>query len=447
MGSTEWAQAARVARSTGFGGQGVRVDAIAAAGVEVWLARQLSAPASADPGVAATPPPKVAAPSPLAAGASRDLRRQRNQQVREQLADLTTWWLRRMVTVQEPFVERLTFGWHNHFATSATKVRSAQAMLAQNERLRALGRGSFTALAQAMVVDPALVWWLDGQKNTAKAPNENLSREFMELFALGRGDHGSTTGTTSAPTYTEQDVREGARALTGWTLDRVTGDLRRVPRRHDTGSKTFLGTTGDLDAEGFVNTVLAQPDSAAFVASRWWRQVASPQGPARATLDRMVAAYGDSRDLAALFQTMLTDPAYVAAAGSLVASPVEWVVGSMRALQVPSDDGTLNKALGALRALGQVPFAPPNVSGWPSGQAWLSTASAATRVEVAQMLAKASDLGAVQDAVPAARVEATRHLLGIPTFTQRTAAALAAHTGDPQQLVALALVSPENLVT
>jgi uncharacterized protein (DUF1800 family) len=307
--------------------------------------------------------------------------------------------------------------------------------LAQNATLRAKGRGSFTDLAEAMVVDPALLFWLDGQQNTAKAPNENLSREFMELFTLGRSGG-----------YTEQDVREGARALTGWTLDRGTGSAVLVPRRHDSGTKTVLGTTADLDARGFVRLLLDQPASAPFVATRWWQLLAGSEAPPAEALDRLVAAYGPERNLAGLFGAMLTDDAYAATAGSLVGSPVEWVVGAMRSLHVRTDDDSVKKAAAALRALGQLPFFPPNVSGWPSGQAWLSTASATTRVQTAAFLARAGDLGAVDSAAQAGRVDAVAHLLGIPHFSDRTVAELKTHTNDPQRLVAMALVAPENLV-
>jgi uncharacterized protein (DUF1800 family) len=340
-----------------------------------------------------------------------------------------------MVAVENPLVEKLTFGWHNHFATSATKVRSAAMLSAQNTTFRAKGRGRFSDLAEAMVVDPALLLWLDGQQNTVKAPNENLSREFMELFTLGRSGG-----------YTEQDVREGARALTGWTLDRQQGTATFVPRRHDANSKTVLGTTANLDATGFVGVLLNQPTSAPFLATRWWQLLAGPTAPPSDALDRMVAAYGPERDLAALFRVMLTDGAYATTAGSLVVSPVEWVVGAMRSLHVTTDDDTLKKAVGAMRALGQLPFFPPNVSGWPAGQAWLSTASATTRVQTAAFLARAGDLHSVHDAPTSGRVAAVAHLLGIPAFSNRTLGELTTHTNDPQRLVAMALVSPENLV-
>jgi uncharacterized protein (DUF1800 family) len=395
----------------------------------------LRAAPESDPGVAATPAPTFAAVEPLGANASREDRQKRRQQETEQVTQLVAWWVRRMVAVQNPLVEKLTLGWHNHFATSATKVRAASMLSMQNQTLRSLGRGSFTDLVEAMVVDPALLFWLDAQQNTAKAPNENLARELMELFTLGR-----TGG------YTEQDVREGARALTGWTIDRGTGSAAFVPRRHDAASKTVLGTTANLDAPRLVRVLLDQKASPTYLVTRWWSVLAAPTPPPPDTLDRAVAAYGPDRNLGAMFGAMLTDSGYASTAGSLVASPVEWLVGAMRSLRVPTDDEIVKKAVGAMRALGQLPFYPPNVSGWPSGQAWLSTASATTRVQTASVLARAGDLGPVQAAAPSARVDAVAHLLGIPSFSDRTLTELRTHTDDPQRLVAMALVAPENLV-
>jgi uncharacterized protein (DUF1800 family) len=433
--SAGWAAAAHLVRSTGFGASGDLVDAVAAAGTSAWLEASLRAAPESDPGAAATPAPTFEALEPLGANASREDRQKRRQQETEQVTQLVAWWIRRMVAVRNPLVEKLTFGWHNHFATSATKVRSAAMLSTQNQTLRSHGRGSFTDLAEAMVVDPALLFWLDAQQNTAKAPNENLARELMELFTLGR-----------AGGYTEQDVREGARALTGWTIDRSTGSAAFVPRRHDAGSKTVLGTAANLDAPGLVHVLLDQKAAATHLVTRWWSLLAAPTAPPADTLDRAVRAHGPGRDLGAMFAAMLTDSGYASTAGSLVASPVEWVVGAMRALRVPTDDAMVRKAAGAMRALGQLPFYPPNVSGWPSGQAWLSTASATTRVQTASVLARAGDLGRVQAAAPSARVDAVARLLGIPSLSNRTLTELRTHTDDPQRLVAMALVAPENLV-
>ena len=162
--------------------------------------------------------------------------------------------------------------WHNHFATSAQKVRIAAYMAAQNQKLRTLALGDFRTLAYTMLTDAAMLRWLDGQLNTAKAANENLAREFMELFALGHNNG-----------YTEDDVRAGARALTGWVISATArpswspGATTPAPRRCSASPPTF-------DAAGFCDAVLAQPHSAAHVAGRLWQQLASdePASPAGA---------------------------------------------------------------------------------------------------------------------------------------------------------------------
>jgi uncharacterized protein (DUF1800 family) len=433
MDSAQWRATARVLRRTGFGATGAAVDVAARTGVASYVRAILAANPAADRGATATPLPTFDPIAPLGKNASKDQRQQRNQQIRAQLTALTTWWIRRMVAVEQPFGEKLTFLWHNHFATAASKVRRAPWLAAQNVTLRREGRGDFRTLALAMLTDPAMLYWLDGQKNTVQAPNENLSREFMELFALGHGDG-----------YTEQDVREGARALTGWKF-RANGTAYLSARAHDDRSKTVLGVTGDLDARGFCDAVLARPASAGFVATRMWSQLVSATPPPAATVDRLIAAYGARRDLSALLATMLTSPEFTAAQGTIVIGPVEWLVGAVRALKVPvTDDAPAKKLLAVLRALGQIPFYPPNVSGWPSGQAWLSTAAADARLQAAAALTRTADLDVIRGSA-AAKVEAVGHLLGVGTWSSRTATVLTAAAADPRRLVTVALNTPEYL--
>lgn len=433
MQSAQWAATARVLRRTGFGTTGPAVDAAVRIGSSAYVRGILAADPTADPGARATPLPTFATIAPLGKGAAKDERKQRNQQIGAQLSTLTTWWIRRMVAVEQPFGEKLTFLWHNHFATAATKVRHAPWLATQNATLRREGRGDFRTVALAMLTDPAMLYWLDGQKNTAKAPNENLAREFMELFALGHGDG-----------YTEQDVREGARALTGWRL-RQDGTAYFNPHAHDNGSKTVLGVTGDLDTAGYCDAVLARPASPAFVASRMWSQLVSANPPSAGTLNQLVSAYGPRRDLSALLAAMLTTSDFTAAQGTIVVSPVEWLIGAVRALKLPvKDDAAVRKLLAVLRVLGQIPFYPPNVSGWPSGQAWLSTAAADARMQAAAALTKNADLGAISGSA-AAKVDATGYLLGVAAWSPRSVAALTTAAADPHRLVAVALNTPEYL--
>lgn len=433
--SEQWIATARLVRRTGFGATGADVDAAVKIGAPAYVRAILAADPDRDSGAISTPPPSLPRVPPLGKAASVSDRQHRNQQVQAQLSALTAWWLRRMISVSQPFGEKLTFCWHNHFATAATKVREAAWLLQQNQTLRRLGRGDFRTLALAMLTDAAMLYWLDGQKNTARAPNENLAREFMELFALGHGDG-----------YTETDVREGARALTGWKI-RQDGTTYLAAAQHDDTTKTVLGVTGDLDVTGYCDAVLARSGGPSYLAARWWGQLVSDTEPGQPALAAITGAYGPTRDCAGMFTAMLTGSDFAAARSSLVIDPVDWLVGAVRTLRVPvPDDAAARKLLGVLRALGQLPFYPPNVSGWPTGQAWLSTAAADARMQAALALAKAADLSAVSTASVPSRLDAVGYLLGVGSWSPRSAAVLRGAASDPRQLVAIALNTPEYLV-
>ncbi len=236
--STQWITTARALRRAGFGVTGPEVDAAVARDWPGYVDAMLGANPDADPGAIATPMPTLEPPRAPGKGATPAARKQYNRQLSEQQRVLSDWWLSRMVSVGQPIHEKLTLLWHNHFATSAQKVRVAAYMAAQNQKLRTLSLGDFRALAYAMLTDAAMLRWLDGQTNTAKAPNENLAREFMELFALGHGNG-----------YTEDDVRAGARALTGWVIG-ANGQTSVIPKRHDSTAKTLFGLTRNFDAAG-----------------------------------------------------------------------------------------------------------------------------------------------------------------------------------------------------
>ena len=336
--------------------------------------------------------------------------------------------------------EKLTFFWHGHWATSIQKVSSAGLMLAQQQTMARLGRGDFGALVRAMLRDPALIIWLDGQVNTRQAPNENLARELMELFTLGIG------------AYSEDDVKGAARALTGWQVDRAHSVTRLNPTRHDSGSKTILGSTASLDADSLVDLLLAQPANAQFLARRMWYRYACGDPVPPDTLDRLTTAYRPGRDVTALLRALLTDPAFPATRGQLVKQPVEWLVGAARQLGIrPGElpDNDRQQVLAHLDAMGQVPFDPPSVGGWPAGTAWLTTSATQVRLRAATLLAgrAAAPVVAALTAVPAAqRADALARLLVVDGFTERTRAVLAPARDDVRRLITLGLASPEYAV-
>ncbi|WP_018334183.1 DUF1800 domain-containing protein [Actinomycetospora chiangmaiensis] len=423
----------------GLGPRPGDLSAAVGQGFEATLDALLATPA--DPG----PPPPVLAPI-VDRGKPGTPERQAAQQQRSQGQDaLTRWWLERMWATAAPLPERLTWFWHGHFATSAQKVDQPALLLAQNDTLRRLGTGDFRTLAQAMVVDPAMLVWLDGRTNRVGAPNENLAREFMELFALGVGH------------YTETDVREAARALTGWTVDVDPGSARLVPRRQDTGTKTILGRTAAFDAPGFVDLVVARPESAAFVVGRMWSRLISTTPPSPAVLGSLTDAYGPGRDLRALLRAIAVSAPFHDSATTLVKQPVEWAVGLMRAVGAsPSTVTTPPRGRGRqgdpvhqhLEALGQVPFRPPSVGGWPAGTAWLTPSAQLDRLALAQAVVAHATVPP-GPAGPNARIDWARQVLGIDAFGPRSTDALRDVAGGPdaRTVLAVAALTPEYVIS
>lgn len=365
-----------------------------------------------------------------------DAKKQRREQLKAQRAALLHWWLSTATRSEHQLTERMAWFWSGHFATSIAKVRSAALMYQQYGTLRSGSVGSFATLAQAMIVDPAMLIWLDGNDNKVGAANENLSREFLELFAVGPGG------------YTEDDVRAGARGLTGWTVDRMTGKARFVQKRHDEDAVTFLGSTGALDARTFVTRALARPQSSQFVIGRIWFRLVSTTPPDTPTMIRLEKAYG-AGDLAALLRAVVIEPTFADPTSSLVKQPAEWLVGALRTCALdPRSLSDQQRAVIAkgLTALGQIPFAPPSVGGWPSGTSWLTAATAVARARLAAKLAAIAPVRTVLGRSPAARVDALGLLLG-RTWSDRTRTALLAVANTPTDALALALCSPEYVVS
>lgn len=348
------------------------------------------------------------------------------KQRQTETTQLMLWWLDRMTVAEHQALERLVFFWHGHWATSIRKVGSAQLMLLQHKTLRT--SLDFAVTARRMIKDPALIFWLDGQLNAKGAPNENLARELMELFMLGIGH------------YTERDVKEAGRALTGWKID-VSNEMAVLDRKlHDSSRKTILGVRRSFDAVGLVNHLLGRPECPRFIAQRLWFRYASPTMPIPPdTQDRMVAVFPDSM---AMLHRLLVDDAFTQTAGQMVKQPIEWLVGALRQLRLRPADFTpsvTKRVFACLEGMGQVPFAPPSVGGWSAGSAWLTSSAAQVRLGLAGVLA---DL-AQRDRLS---IEEAANLLAVDTWTNRTYAVLKG-IDSPRRMLTVALASPEYLVS
>lgn len=303
------------------------------------------------------------------------LRQQLMRNNREAINKTMAWWVERMVRGPYPLQEKLVLFWHGHFTTSAQEERRAALIWRQNELHRRMAAGNFREYVRLISRDPAMLEYLNNAQNRRQAPNENYARELMELFTLGRDQ------------YTERDIKEAARAFTGWAHDGEDFVFRQ--RDHDPGPKTFMGRTGHFGGDEIIDIVLQHPACGPYIASRLWNFfVYEPDDRDREMLASLGNVLVSSRwELRPLLQTMLTSKAFYSprAMGTQIKSPVQLVVGTCRLLGVPLP--AFRVMLAQFNQMGQVPLQPPNVKGWPGGRLWINTATLLARYNTAVMLA------------------------------------------------------------
>ncbi|MEM7083552.1 MAG: DUF1800 domain-containing protein [Pseudomonadota bacterium] len=305
---------------------------------------------------------------------------------RAKIAELRRWWIEQMLASPTPLQERMTLFWSNHFTTQYSKIYAPMLVFRQHRQLRQHALGRFDHMLQAMLRDPAMLLYLDNDKNRANNVNENLARELMELFTLGEGN------------YTEKDVKEAARCLTGRTVERSTGDYLFARKRFDRGTKTVLGQRGNHDGDDLAALLLAQPATAERVVRKLWLEFISLE-PDESRVASLAAAFrANNYDIARLLKALFKTPAFRENAnrGVLIKSPVELFVGLMR----PAVDGLSPKALServsTLRAAKRLPnlfkqagqdlFDPPTVEGWPGGLEWIDSRTLLSREQTARNL-------------------------------------------------------------
>jgi uncharacterized protein (DUF1800 family) len=286
-------------------------------------------------------------------------------------------WLTRMRLTKRPLQEKMTLFWHGHFTSSILEVKSAHLMRQQNELYR---RNALTPslrdFTRSVARDPAMLIYLDNNTNRKGKPNENWARELMELFTLGIGN------------YTETDVKEAARAFTGWTVTRQ-GEFAFNRRQHDTGRKTVLGVTGNLDGDDVIDVIFSQPGHGKHMARELFRFFVH-DSPDEASVSRLADVYVKSgfsiRELVRqilLSPEFKSDQAYMAQ----IKSPIEYTVGALRALSTRLPDLRGWLAIGAaLKVMGQQLYAPPNVGGWPSNKGWINGTTFYARANLAALL-------------------------------------------------------------
>lgn len=316
-------------------------------------------------------------------------RKAQQDKTNRHVQELKAWWYDEMLATPSPFTERMTLFWHNHFTSSLRKTRSPVLHYRQNALLRRESLGNFASMLGAVSRDPVMLDYLDNRLNRWEKPNENFARELLELFTLGEGH------------YSEQDIKNAARAFTGWT---TSGDRERFVdnvRIHDPDSKTFLDRTGRFDGDDILKIILQQPRTAEFITEKLWREFVSPT-PDPKEVKRLAAVFRDGNyEIKPLMQAMLMSDAFWAQKnrGELIKSPVEFLVGTVRFFkETPADGDALARYS---RRLGQDIFDPPNVKGWAGYTAWISTDTLLAREQFLQRLLRGDRLGPVQPGMTA----------------------------------------------
>lgn len=285
------------------------------------------------------------------------------------------WWAQRMLTTPRPTEERLTLFWHDHFATSQEKVHRHRKMIDHIETLRRHANGNFRELLIAVSQDPAMLIWLDNRDNVKGSPNENYAREIMELFTMGEGNG-----------YTEDDIKEVARAFTGWTIteDDTTaegaGSFIDRKELHDDGEKAFLGKTGPFDGYDAIDIIVAHPATARYIVGKLAREFVRDQ-PDPVLVERWAQLFTEKDyEIAPVLEAMFLSRDFYSSAsvGTMVKSPVDLVISTYRKLALEEIPGLPD--FGAVTAeLGQSLFLPPNVAGWPGHRTWINPATLLAR--------------------------------------------------------------------
>lgn len=312
--------------------------------------------------------------------------RQRRERLdRDQIREMRKAWLKRMIESPRPLEEKLTLFWHGHFATSYRTIENSYHMYMQNCLFRDHALGSFRDLLRGIIRDPAMLAYLNNNQSRKEHPNENLAREIMELFSLGIGN------------YTERDIKEGARALTGYTFEDDEFTYNR--RNHDEGNKAILGASGNMDGDAFVDAILAKPQCAAYIARRLYHFLVADvpteeRGGARSLPREQQEALGGLASTLRssnyqirpmLRRLFLSEHFYQSRfMNDQVKSPVVLLVGAVRSLNTPVRD--LSILADSLDLMGQNILFPPSVKGWEGGRAWINTSTLFVRQNLTAFL-------------------------------------------------------------
>ncbi len=319
----------------------------------------------------------------------KDLSEYQKKQIRKkynkQEKELKLWWYKQMITTKSPITERMTLFWHNHFTSSSKKVRKPLLMYNQNVLLRKNSLGSFRTLLHDISKDPAMIIYLDNQQNRKSKPNENFAREVMELFTLGEGNG-----------YTENDIKEAAKAFTGWKVDKNTGEFIFDKKSHNNTEKDFMGKKGNFDGDDILDIILERPQVSVYITKKVWNEfigINPTDSQIRIIAERFRLS---NYDIKILLSDILKSSSFDDKKnyGSLIKSPVDLMVGTVRTLNIPIEEKNKNieQFLRYGQRLGQDIFNPPNVKGWVGGKSWINSGTLPLREQLIQRITRGNEI-------------------------------------------------------
>jgi uncharacterized protein (DUF1800 family) len=343
-----------------------------------------------------------------------------------ELTKLQQWWVDHLLTTPTPFAERMTLFWHGHFTSDYRKVGTQQPYLYwQNLTWRRMALSNLASMLLQVTVDPAMMRYLDLATSTGRNPNENYSRELLELFTMGAGN------------FAEEDVRAAAKALAGWRLPTMA-DNSKVGvfdrrRAYSGGQLTFLGKTGSFDAKGVIDSILASDATATFLVTKIVHHFVSP-APQPRYIARLADEFRTSKyDVKNLMRSVFLSPEFISAQAyrSLIKSPIEYMVSTLKSLRAPQHSDLV---LDADEQMGQVLFDPPDVGGWPNNEAWISSSTAMSRLNFVT-----SALGRLRTLPPANDI----HKLQLDGVVSPATQRLLDQAGSDRTRWTIVLMSPE----
>jgi uncharacterized protein (DUF1800 family) len=306
---------------------------------------------------------------------SREQKKMIRQQSREGIKELNLAWLNEMINSKAQLAEKMAFFWHGHFACRIVNMFFQQQLLTI---VRKNALGNFGTLLKEVSKSPAMLSFLNNQQNKKQHPNENFAREVMELFTMGRGS------------YTENDIKEAARAFTGWGFN-IQGEFVDRPFQHDNGTKRFLGKEGNFNGDDILNILLEQKQTARFITKKIYKYFVNDTIDNGRVEELATKFYNSSYDIKSLLTNIYTSEWFYEEKniGNKIKSPVELLAGIRRTLPMQIDNEEAQLLF--QKALGQILFVPPNVAGWPGGKTWIDSSSLMLRLRVPQIITNADE--------------------------------------------------------